>query len=116
MITKQKIKKIAQLAAMSDTIPQDIERYVLEVLTKQELKDFLRSYKNALDKKRVYISTSTSLTKNEVAKLLPQFTDKELILTTDETLGGGIKIKQDDTIMDFTFKKYINDTIEKLKN
>lgn len=116
MITKQKIKKIAQIAAMSDTIPQDIEKFVLEILTKQELKDFLRNYKNALDKKRVYISTSTEISKNDILELLPQFKNKEVILTADTTLGGGIKIKQDDTIIDFTFKKYIEDTIDKLKN
>lgn len=116
MITKQKIKRLAQMAAENDTIPQDIEKFVLEVLTKQELKDFLRNYKNSLDKKRVYISTSTKIERNEISKLLPQFKNKELILTIDETLGGGIKIKQDDTIIDFTFKKYIDDTIEKLKN
>lgn len=115
-MTKQKLKKLAQLAAENDTIPQDIEKYVLEVLNKQELKVFLRNYKSALDKKRVYISTSTAITKSDISNFFPQFRDKELILTTDETLGGGIKIKQDDTIIDFTFKKYIDDTIEKLKN
>ncbi len=116
MVTKQKIKKLAQLAAGNDSIPADIEQFVLEVLTKQELKDFLRNYKSALDKKRVYIATSTDIPKSEITKLLPQFKDKELILSTDKALGGGIRIKQNDTITDFTFKKYIDDTIEKLKN
>lgn len=115
-MTIQKIKKLAQLAAENDTIPQDIEKYVLEVLSKQELKVFLRNYKSALDKKRIYISTSTTISKGDITNFLPQFRGKELILTTDETLGGGIKIKHDDTIIDFTFKKYIDDTIEKLKN
>lgn len=116
MITKQKNKKLAQIAAENDTIPADIEKFVLEVLTKQELKDFLRNYKRALDKKRVYVTTSTEITKAEIANLLPQYKTRELILTTDNTLGGGIRVKQDDTVTDFTFKKYIEDTIEKLKN
>ncbi len=116
MMTKQKIKKLAQLAAEDDTIPQDIEKYVLEVLSKQELKVFLGSYKSALDKKRVHASTSTEITKSDFLNIFPEFKNKELMLTIDETLGGGIKIKQDDTIIDFTFKKYIDETIDKLKN
>ncbi len=116
MITKQKIKKIAEIAAHSAVIPDDIKTYVLEILTKQELKDFLRNYRNALDKKRVYITTSTDVSQNEIKELLPNLKGKELILSHDESLGGGIKIRQEDTITDYTFRKYIDDTIEKLKN
>lgn len=116
LMSKRKIRKLAQMAAANDIIPQDIERYVLEVLNKQELKVFLESYKSVLDKNRVYISTSTEISKSQVTNAFPQFRNKELILTTDETLGGGIKMRQDDTIIDFTFKKFIDDTIDKLKN
>lgn len=116
MLTKQKIKKIAEIAAQSNIIPDDIRTYVLEILTKQELKDFLRNYRNALDKKRVYITTSTDVSQKEILDLLPNLKGKELILSQDASLGGGIKIRQTDTITDYTFKKYIDDTIEKLKN
>lgn len=116
MLQKQKIKKLALIAAEKEAIPQDIEQYVLEVMTKQELKDFLRYYKSALEKKRVHITTSTLVSNMEMANLKEQFKNKSLIISEDKTLGGGIRIRENDTIIDFTFKKYINDTIEKLKN
>jgi len=116
MINKQKIRKLAYIAAQEDVIPKDIEQYVLNYLGKQELKAFLSFYKNALNKKRVYVSTSSGISKESLKALKDQYKVKEIIEITDETLGAGIKLREDDMIVDFTFKKYINDTIEKLKN
>lgn len=116
MGNKQKIKRLAIIAAKSSTIPRDIEEYVLTCFKKQELKEFLHYYKDALSKNRVFVTSSLDLSEENKTLLKSIFKEKELITLKEEDLGAGIKIRQNDTIIDYTFKKYINDTIEKLKN
>lgn len=116
MITTTKIKKLALIAANEKVMPKDISEYVLKIMTKQELKDFLKFYKSALQKRRVYVESSNILSMNTLSDLRKIFKNKDILSSVNENLGAGIKIIQDDIIIDFTFKKYINDTIEKLKN
>lgn len=116
MINKQKIRKLAHIAADTKTIPADIQEFVLKYLGKQELKTFLAFYKNALNKKRIYVSSSDNLSADSLKMLKDIYTGKEIVELHDESLGAGLKIVNDDMVVDFTFKKYINDTIEKLKN
>ncbi len=116
MINKQKIKKLAQIAAEKPQIPRDVEEFVLTKMSKQELKDFLKYFRLELDKKRVYVVSSDAISKDNLNSLKKQYADKELIESLDQTIGGGIKIKDNDLVIDFSFKTFINDTIEKIKN
>ncbi len=113
---EQKLKQLAILASKSDSIPEDIASYLLNYLGKQELKVFLRFYKNEIDRKRVYVSTPQNLSQDSMKTLKNLYAQKEIILSVDPTLGAGLKIQQNDTIVDFTFKKYIDDTIDTLKD
>lgn len=116
MINNQKIKKLAIIAASSSSIPEDIKSYVLTILGKKELKTFLSYYRRALDKKRVYITSSNEISSEMMKELKSIFDEKDIMTSIDPTVGGGLKLIEDDMVVDFTFKKYINDTIEKLKN
>jgi F0F1-type ATP synthase delta subunit len=116
MINLQKIKKLAQIAGSSDNIPADIEKFVLNYMSKQELKDFMRFYKSVLDKRRVYVYAASELSKDTEKLLKDLYKDKEIYVDIEKSLGAGLKIRQDDMLIDFTFKKYINETLEKLKN
>jgi len=116
MINNQKIKKLATIAASSNIIPEDIKSYVLTILGKQELKSFLSYYKRELDKRRVYVTTTEEISSEMMKELKSIFKHKEIMTSIDPSVGGGLKLTEDDMIVDFTFKKYINDTIERLKN
>lgn len=116
MYNKQKIKRIAQIAAESKTIPEDIGQFVLKCLNKQELKTFLHYYKWSLEKKRVYVTSASELSLDNLSQIKSHYKGKEVITMVDKNLGAGIKLQNDDLVVDFTFKKYITDTIEKLKN
>ena len=90
MVNKQKIKKLAMIAAKEKKIPSDIEEYVLKHMDKQELKDFLVFYKNALSKERVYVFSANSISSTNMDILKNHYNDRELIFETDETLGACI--------------------------
>ncbi len=112
---KKVITQLAISCANSDKLSKKVIDFVLFNLTKGELKFFLREYKTAISKKRVYITASSSLNKETMSFLKSMYKNFGLEVNYDKTLGAGIKIQQNDMIMDFTFKKYLEDTIEKLK-
>ena len=116
MYNNKKLKKLAHLATETNHVPDDISEFVQKCLSKKELKEFLFYYKLALAEKRVYIFSPLPLSEMDMRALKDIYKDKEILSVIDKTLGGGLKIKENDMIVDFTFKNYINDTIEKLKN
>lgn len=116
MYSKDKLKSLAKIASQNSVIPQDIESFVLTKLNKLELKLFLRFYNLELQRKSVKVSSASELSKETINSIHDIFVEKNIENVIDPTLGGGIKLQQDDLIIDFTVKKYINDTIEELKN
>lgn len=116
MYNNQKLKKLAKIAAEESKIPQDIEKFVLTKLNKQELKAFLNYYKSFLSKKRVFITSSQEISKETLSHISQMYKDNDIITLIDPSVGAGIKLQHDDLVVDFTFLKYINDTIDKLKN
>jgi F0F1-type ATP synthase delta subunit len=116
MYNNKRLKKLAEIAVQNDKIPEDISEYVLQYLSKKELKEFLYFYKAALEKKRVHVFSSVELSKEELLKLKEVYKGKDILTVIDNTLGGGLKIRENDMTIDFTFKNYINETIEKLKD
>jgi F0F1-type ATP synthase delta subunit len=110
----EKLKKLAEISAKEKTIPEDIRRFLLTQLNKNDLKIFLRHYKNVLRNKRVYVTSSDNLSKDQQTNLKKSYPEKDLIFTTDSTIGAGIKIQDNDTIFDLTFKKHITDMIGEL--
>ncbi len=116
MINIQKLKKLAVIAAKEKKIPHDIEEYVLKHMDKYELKEFLSFYKGALAKERVYILSAHPLSSSNINLLKKRYNDKELIFDTNENLGAGIRLVDNDLIVDFSFKNILDTTIEELKN
>lgn len=116
MYSNKKLKKLAHIASENDKIPEDITEFVLKRLSKKELKDFLYFYKAELEKKRVYVYAAVKLSVKELTDLKSLYKNKEILPIIDGSLGGGLRIKEDDMVVDFTLKNYINETIEKLKS
>lgn len=109
------IKLLAQSCVNNPKLTEKTTAFILKGLTKRELKVFLNCYKIALNKKRIYITASSQLDKTALSLLKNTYKNYELEFTYDKDLGAGIKIQQNDMIIDYTFKKYISDTISQLK-
>lgn len=109
-----KLKKLAALVAREDLISKETEKFILS-LNRGNLKTFLMYYKLELLKNSAKVTTASALSSNEFKELKGIFKGKRLVAKVDDTLGAGIKIEHMDTVIDFTFKKYINDTIENLR-
>lgn len=88
--------------------------FVMQKLNKKQLKSFVMYYKKALAKQTIAVTSAGELSGAHMDELKQRYKNMKLHIEIDPSLGAGIKIRHDDTIIDFTFKKYINDTIAKL--
>lgn len=108
------LKQLAKGCAIGK-ISNVTSKFILNKLSNKDLKTFTRYLRSELEKQRVYVTTSSQLTAMTKKTLVSAYKGKEIIEITDSTVGAGIKIQESDSIIDFTFKRYINDTINKLK-
>ncbi len=88
--------------------------FVMQKLNKRQLKSFVMYYKKALAKQTIGVTSASELTSAQKEDLKQLYSNMKLNIEINPDLGAGIKIRHDDTIIDFTFKKYINDTIATL--
>lgn len=112
---KNNLKQLAVLIAKENIISKKTSDFILKSLSRKNIKIFLHFYKNELQKKQVYVTTASRLSIGSLSTLKGLFRGKELILNIDAKVGAGIKVQQRDLITDYTFKRYIDDTIKLLK-
>lgn len=109
------IKLLAQSCVNNPKLTGKTISFIFKSLSKRELKFFLNCYRIALNKKRIYITASSQLDKTALRLLKTTYKDYELEFTYNKDIGAGIKVQQNDMIIDYTFKKYVTDTISQLK-
>ena len=112
---KNNLKRLAELLAKEDTISKKAGDFILKSLNRKNVKIFLHFYENELEKKRAYVTSASKLSIESLNSLKELFKYKEIISNIDNAVGAGIKVRQADIIIDYTFKRYIDDTIELLK-
>ena len=112
---KNNLKNLAILIAKEKAVSKKSCDFILESLNRRNVKILLHFYRNEWQKKCAYVTTASGLSIESLNSLKNLFRGKEIISNTDSAVGAGIKIQQGDSIIDYTFKRYINDTIELLK-
>lgn len=113
-MNKKLIKELAISMAKTKTT-KETASFVLKRLTKEELKDFLFVYKNEINKNKVTILSASILPSQSKEEIESKFANKDIFYEIDDSIGGGIKVRENDVISDFTFKNIINQTISALK-
>ncbi len=111
---KKDIKNLAKKLATGESLKNPVTDFILK-FNRRDLKVFLSNYKLALKKNTVYVTSASEISNLNFKELEGVYKNKRIIKKSDLSLGAGIKIEDNDNIIDFTFKKYINDTILQLK-
>ncbi|HVZ11948.1 MAG TPA: hypothetical protein VG965_02870 [Patescibacteria group bacterium] len=114
MATNPNIKKLAKLTALKNEVPKELANYVLENLTRREQITYLRHLKTIINKRTVLITTSTPLSQNMKREIEKKFYGKDIIYEID-SIGDGIRIQINDTIIDLSMNSFINQTIDNIK-
>ena len=105
---KQQIKQFAQAIVSEGEISENVSKWLLNNLTKAEMKLFLK-YLSAEIKEFTVIAKYAGEPSDEVKnKIRQMFRDKNIVyIRDDKEIGAGIKLEFGDYILDYTVSAMI---------
>ncbi len=110
----KKLKKIAILLASQTDVPQDVVSFLSKNLTSSELKRLGKFVRLELKKRTVTLSTTTELSSAEKKTLKDLYQPLDVIFQTDKSLGAGMRVVKQDTVIDMSIKHYIIQMVQEL--
>ena len=114
-MTKDLIKKLARATIRNWRIDSKVAKYVLSFLNRKELIVYLAALKKVIYENSARVISKEELSINTKKSIKSKFKDRAVFFEQDKALSEGIKIIMDDSVIDFTFKGYVNNTLEQLK-
>lgn len=108
------LKKLAELTFENGETNKNVAEFVLNKLTKKELKTYLILLRQELLKKRIFVRASKNVSDEMQRKLQRIFKEKEIILEKDESVGAGLFLQVNDNIINLTIENFIDQTIDSL--
>ncbi len=115
-MNKSDIKKIANLSIDNGVLNRQVTSFVLKNLGRQELILYLRFLKKIISENSVRVQSQQTLTPLMRSFIQQKFKDKDIYYEVDETVGEGIKIIENDTVVDLTLKGYMDTALNNLKS
>jgi hypothetical protein len=110
------LKKLAQLTADEKEVSPKLASFVLDRLSRADLKTYLFYLKSELAKGRVHVRVPGGrLDAAFRAKMQQLFPGKDLSIEADPSIGGGMQVEYDDTIIDVSLKSLIERTFSRIK-
>lgn len=114
-MNRQQLKKLADLSITSENVNTNVAKYVLQKLSRDDLKEYLLLLKKLVNENTVYVKTDIDTTQDVKKTLSGMFPGKKLVFEKDHFSGGGIVVRTGDNIFNLSVKNYINQTVETLK-
>lgn len=110
----KKLKKIAIVLASQSEIPQDVVTFLSKNLTRSELKRLGKFMRLELRKRTVTLSTAVDLTDSQKKLFKEMYEPLNVLFAIDKTLGGGVRVVKQDTVIDMSIKHYIIHMVQEL--
>ena len=101
--------------AEDGTVDQRIAEYILRSLPRSELKEYLAALRRELRRRRVDVSLTGPGEEPLRQELGRTFSGRELVISRDDALGGGVKVRTGDDIIDASAQGYVRQLIGKLR-
>lgn len=116
-MNKANLKKLAQLAVADKKIGPEVEGYVVQKLTRADLKSFLFYLRQETEALKVYVRTAEPIDKTSRYTLETSFKEKNLDFNyeTLPSLGGGIQIEHKDSLIELSLRSLIKQCITKIR-
>ena len=114
-MNKEELVKIARAILKKDKIDKKLAAELIKNLKRQDLSMFQRVMQRLYNQKTVKVISQEPLSQALKKSLTARFADKEVVFENEE-IGDGIKIINNDTIIDLTIENYVDNTIQSLKN
>jgi hypothetical protein len=106
---------LARVSIAEDgTVDQKVAEYVLK-LPRSELKEYLAALRREIRRRRVDVSLTGPGEEPLRGELGSAFSGRELVVSRDDALGGGVKVRSGDDVIDASAQGYVRHIIEKLR-
>src|SRR5690606_8882264 len=96
------IKQLAQNLTNENQIDKKTADFVLEKLTKSELKTLLHFLKRENSKKTLYVTSASDISEKMKKNMLKLFDKENFSGKVDKSIGAGVVIKNNDDIIDLS--------------
>jgi F0F1-type ATP synthase delta subunit len=109
------IRRLVELTLAPDgTVDERLVPAVLARLSRSELKEYLAGLRRKARTLRVEVAVSGEPEPEARSALEQTFRGREVVVRSDEALGGGVKIKAGDDVLDASVRAYLRETLKKL--
>jgi hypothetical protein len=102
-----------QSVAPDGSVDDRVAAAVLRRLTRSQLKDYLAGLRRQVRARRVEVAVSGEAAEARSA-VAQAFTGKEIVVTRDEALGGGLTVSAGDDVLDASVRGYLRATMDRL--
>lgn len=110
--------KLLQQLAQSILSQKVVSNATVDFVMKQSRRDIktLLSYlRSEYHKMTVEVTSARTLSGDAQKKIESRYQDKNIVYNINEKLGGGIIVRDNDDVYDFSARAFLNMTIEKLR-
>lgn len=114
-MTNSQLRKAAKLIVLENKLDLKTAKYMVNKLTKAEIKSFLKYLKLEYEKHTVRVITSTDLPELLKKQLEEKYLNKKVIFKIDKNQKEGICVITNDTIINLTLDGYLAQTVDILK-
>ena len=109
------MKRLVALALTpAGDVKEGVAEMLLERLSRSQLKEFLAALRREIKGRHVYVSVAGESGPAVSGAMAERFPGRELDLSRDDSLGGGVRISAGDDIVDASMQGYIRQIIEEL--
>lgn len=85
--------------------------WLLENLTRSQLKAYLAAFRRELRRRRVYVALSGGEESEVGGEIGERYPGRDLAISRDETLGAGVKVSAGDDIVDASVTGYLRNLL-----
>ena len=111
------LKKLAKLTVSDGETTAEVEKYVLEKLTRTELKAYLFYLKQEIKNRKVFVRTAGKPDKETIDKLKKLFEGRSVDMNFEQlqSLGAGIQIEYKDNLVELSLRNLISRSLENIR-
>lgn len=115
-MNKKLLKQLVLISYKNGTLDKVTVSRIADKLDRAELKQYIKSLKNAEKLRNVYVENPFGLQKDEIVELKNIFQDKNIVDKNNPELIIGTRIIYNDDIFEMSLKSSLDSIVEKIEN
>jgi hypothetical protein len=112
---KNDLKKLASITIENGIVNEKVQKFVLEKLSRNDLKQYLFFLRNELASRKVTVKSPTEPGTAAKSVISGIFEGKSIQYETSGEIGAGIQIEFSDNILHYHIKNLIERTVNSVK-